>query len=208
MKFTYRKILISQSLKIALLFTFVYFFCACGGSETNNGSEKKEAAQKDSSFINKNNKGSAVIPDSVKGDFNGDGKTEFVWLEPVEQDSAGNCGNHCECLVKFSDASLPLIRLGKDLYGGHLINQGNLNDNGADEFSVVPFGDASEWSACTVYTLKNGKWEQAIEPFSVFGSADDYVSKDPQKKGFAIISVYENSDKEGIVLKTKSVKIK
>jgi len=146
----------------------------------------------------------SLAQDSIKGDFNGDGKMEYAWIESFKTNDSGKCRTGCK--IKFSDKNLPDINLGYDIYGGHLINQGDLNDKAGDEFSVVPYGDASEWSFCAVYSFNKNKWVQIVKPFNVYGSHGNYVKKHPGKKGYLIITEFLQDHGKSISPKDSTVR--
>jgi hypothetical protein len=143
--------------------------------------------------------------DSIKGDFNGDGKAEYAWLSYFEPIPV-TCKN-CDPTIWFSDKSLPAIVL--DLYasGGNLINQGDINDDGADDLSVVPFGDASEWSTCILYSFRNGAWMEPVGRFPVFGAGGDYVDTDSARKGYLQITEYILTEDKGVMPRTRSIRL-
>ncbi len=98
----------------------------------------------------------------IKGDFDGDGKTETATLAgngfPID---SADCLTQCQCIVRFSDSRLPDLTVPR-CYVGHLENEGDLNADGADEIGVLP-----DWfSECkqdySVFTLRDGVWEMAF----------------------------------------------
>ena len=113
---------------------------------------------------------------TIEGDFNGDGKTEQLWIESNNENGAPMC------TIKCSDASIPAITI-DTCFGGHLVFEEDLNGNGSDEFSFIQFGDASEWMSCQLYTFTNGKWCKPIDAFSIygFGVKEDRIRKATKK---------------------------
>jgi hypothetical protein len=134
----------------------------------------------------------------LRGDFNGDDKYEYAWVQLFKYDSLGNCEPSCEQKVVFSDPFISEIKTGRDYYGGSLWNQGDLNKDGADEISLIPFGDASEWSYCALYSFQNGKWFQPIEPFTVYGTGGDYIDQDSIDPEYIYIHSSEYDNERGI----------
>ncbi|MCW3070228.1 MAG: hypothetical protein JWO44_118 [Bacteroidetes bacterium] len=181
-----------------ILFACIALFANCSGHEPGTGQifqpEKADTTSVQAQSVN------LIRGDSVKGDFNGDGKQEYAW---TEHDDSGP-GN---CAIAFSNKMLPRVELGKDLYGGKLMNQGDLDDNGTEEFSVVPYGDAGEWSNCSLYSFVKEKWAEALKSFAVYGSEDDYIEKDPVQKNVVIITEFSYTEKSGISSVHRSVKL-
>jgi len=148
---------------------------------------------------------------SVKGDFNGDGKIDSMWLIPpkittIEQDCKGDCNS----FIKFSDQNIPSIKV-ENCIGGMPTNLGDLNQNGTDEIGLLPEWFSSYWSAYYVWTYINGKWVQAVPPFTTHTNQWDAgvkpIEVDKNKPGYVIIRYSEFSGEE-IVTKSKSLKIK
>lgn len=52
------------------------------------------------------------------------------------------------------------------------------------------------WSGVYVYTNRNGKWVDLVEPFSfwVVGEITDFIRKDDTKKGHVIITEYVDNE--------------
>jgi len=170
------------------LFACAAVLTGCSGHKPDSSRASLQPEQADT---NAAQSGVLIHGDSVKGDFNGDGKEEYGW---AEHDDAGVAS----CAIAFSDKMLLSIDLGKDLYGARLINEGDLDDNGTDELSVVPYGDAGEWSNCSLYSFVDGKWLEALKPFAVYGNGGDYIQKDPKQKNAVIITEFSYSEKSGI----------
>ncbi len=148
--------------------------------------------------------------DSVKGDFNGDGKLETAWLVPPEILENDSCPGGCNSLIKFSDPSIPPITVERCI-GGHPDNLGDLNKNGTDELGISTEWFQGCWNSYNPYTLKNGKWIYAVEPFSTHCNQWEEgvvpIEIDKKKPGHVLIR-YSQSTDEAIVVKTKSVPVK
>jgi hypothetical protein len=157
------------------------------------------------------NKTSGNVPkDAVSGDFNGDGKTEYMWLVPpklIENDM--NCEGNCTSIIQFSDNSIPAIKV-EDCIDGLPVNEGDLNNNGADEIGLLPGWFTSCWHSYLVWTIKNGSWVYAVDPISThcnqWDEGVDAIEKDRKKDGYVIVRYSDISDADFVVL-SKSVKI-
>ncbi len=174
-------------------------------SSSSNGSYNKTNLN----LIPTGQKSTPII--AVKGYFNGDGKIDSMWLIPPKiADNDQECIGDCKSYLKFSDPNIPSIKV-ENCIGGTPTNLGDLNQNGTDEIGLLPEWFSSYWSAYHVWTFINGKWVQAVSPFSTHINQWDKGVKpieiDKTKAGHVIIRYSELSGEE-IVTKSKSVKIK
>jgi hypothetical protein len=151
-----------------------------------------------------------IPKNAIKGDFNGDGAPDYAWLVPPGESECGDCSGNCTSYIKFSDSSIPSIKV-EMCIDGNPDNLGDLNKNGTDEIGLLPGWCTSCWRAYNVYTFKNGKWIFAVAPFSTHCNQWEEGIKpieiDPNKKGNVLIR-YSELTGDDIVTKTKSVQIK
>jgi hypothetical protein len=144
--------------------------------------------------------GGKIPDDAVKGDFNGDGIIDFMWLEILDKKD--------ECKIRFS-GNIPSVIINTCL-GGSPVNQGDLNCDGADEVGLLPMWETSCWKGYFVYTLNQGQWVEAIEPVPThciqWENNISPVVKDSIRKGYVIINYSELTD-EGVEIRTKSLKL-
>ncbi len=153
-----------------------------------------------------------TIPkDAVKGDFNGDGKPEYVWVVgPKIADSGEDCVGKCTIKIVSSNPEIVPVVISNAI-GGTITNLGDLNDNGTDEIGILPEWFTSCWSPYYVYTLANKYWQEVVPSFSTHCNQWEAdvkpIEKAPGKKGFVIIrySAFEN---EEVVTKAKTIPIK
>jgi hypothetical protein len=144
--------------------------------------------------------GAQIPSNTIKGDFNGDGITDYMWLETISKTE--------ECKIRFSSAISPIIV--ESCLGGSPVNEGDLNDDGTDEVGLLPIWESSCWKGYFVYTFKNNTWIEALEPISTHCIQWEKnilpIVKDPTRKGYVFINYSELTD-EGIEVKTKNVKL-
>lgn len=146
--------------------------------------------------------------DSISGDFDGDGKQEYVWLESpdMERDSVRIAKEGIAVYARFSDKKFQFIKFPNHYSGGILMNEGDLDDNGTDELSVIPFGEGS-WAYCCLYTWRYEKWHKPIKCFDVWdGLGDRNIYKDSINRGYVIVNEWYYDEEKGIQLETMSVK--
>ena len=148
--------------------------------------------------------------DSVQGDYNGDGKTEYMWLVPPKiMENDMSCEGNCTSIIQFSDNSIPAIKV-EDCIDGLPVNEGDLNGNGTDEIGVLPGWFTSCWHTYLGWTYKNGQFTYAVEPISThcnqWDKGIDAIEKDREKEGYVIVRYSEITDADFVVL-SKSVKI-
>jgi hypothetical protein len=169
----------------------------------------------DKNLSNKTN--IAPIYEVIFGDYNGDGKLEYMWLEApyikAEEWGEGDRDDYT-CYVKFSDPNIPTLKINAPI--GNILNEGDLNKNGTDEIGFYDPWFTSMWDTYHVWTFKNGKWVNAVESISIHNELleyfdvqlDDIIEIDPKKEGNVIIRYSDYpSEEEGIIHKSKSVKI-
>jgi hypothetical protein len=156
---------------------------------------------------------SNVPKNAVKGDFNGDGKLDYMWLIPPKIKTDGEdpvCIGDCISYIKFSDASIPSIII-ENCIGGGPINHGDLNKDGTDEIGLLPGWFTSCWRDYHVWAFINGEWINAVEPFPTHCNQWDEginpIEIDFNKNGYVIIRYSEFSEDTEKWTKSKSVKI-
>ena len=149
-------------------------------------------------------------PDSISGDYNGDGKAEYMWLETPQVDGTEmDCVGDCTSYIRFSDPKIPSIEV-KNCINGDLKNEGDLNYNRTDEVGLLPGLFTSCWNDYHVWTLIKGEWAQAIKPFPTHCNQWEKgikpVEIDPKHKGFVIIN-FSTNDGTDILTESTSVKV-
>lgn len=155
-----------------------------------------------------------AIPDSttkITGDFNGDGKKENAWVvNPALNQDSSSCKGDCNIQIHFSDTTMPIVSI-QNAINGELNLLGDLNQDGKDEFGILPGNFTGCWNEYHVYTWHVNDWIEAVNSFPVhciqWGDHFPPVSKDSTRKGYAKI-YYSVNTEDGIRIKTKSVPLK
>lgn len=101
-----------------------------------------------------------------QGDYNGDSTREKMWLRR-EKDTPDRASWSS---IRFSDPGIPVLPV-QSCIGGVPRNEGDLDGDGADEISLLPWWYQSRFTGFRVYTLKNGRWYHLIS--SVYCSRFD-----------------------------------
>ncbi|KAA5826443.1 hypothetical protein FPF71_06400 [Algibacter amylolyticus] len=163
----------------------------------------------------------------ISGDFNGDGKKEYAWIETPQRlvDSEyiideskleegefhvlyGDFIGGAKSVIHFSNKTIWPITL--DTANGELSNIGDLNDDGSDNICVYTSGGRS--SALRVINANNYYKPNLIEPLFVNRNIYDSVQKEDmlEKISNKLIRVTYStfSEKGEYELITKEIKLK
>jgi hypothetical protein len=150
-----------------------------------------------------------VLKEAVRGDFDGDGHAEYVWLAAPEVTDEMECKGGCTSYLRFSEAALPAIEQ-LNCIGGQPENLGDLNGNGGDEIGLLPEWFTSCWADYYVFTYRAGKWERLVKPFSTHCNQWEAdvkpIEKDPAHSGHVLIRYTDFADTT-FAVQTKSVPV-
>lgn len=200
----------------SLFILAILLFCSCKNINNNGSStvdEKDEKVKSDSvtdkTLVKQSE--NIISKDTIKGDFNGDGIFEYMWLVTPKIASDGmSCVGDCTSFIKFSDTKIPSIKVPSCIQG-ELNNLGDLNNDKSDEIGLLPSWFTSCWKNYNVWTLKNNSWAFAVNPFPTHCKQWEEnvipIEIDHNKKGYVIIHYSEHTG-EDIITKTKSVPVK
>ncbi len=129
----------------------------------------------------------ASIPeDAVYGDFDGDGRKEYLWVE-CKYDADGIFST-TPILLRSNNKKLDKSAHWKAGLGGVMLeNVGRLNTYRNDCLQVAPFGQSTWMSACGI-RWNGKKWVTVVKPFQIWTGNDEYKRIYPSKRaGYAII---------------------
>ena len=164
----------------------------------------------DGNLAKRNSSSSNIPQGAVKGDYNGDGEYEYMWLEePKLTADESDCVGSCAGYIKFSNSRISDIKV-EDCINGFPVNEGDLNGNGTDEIGLLPGWFQSCWRGYFVWTYKNGNWIYAVDPITthcdLWDSGVEPIAIDRNKPGFVLIHYSEHTG-EDIITLSKSVRI-
>ncbi len=179
--------------------------------------EENSIATSDNAIVEEDDEDDVLVEKSAAsadgiGDFNGDGNTETCWLQtPKFQAEEMDCIGDCNCFIKFSDQSIPAIKI-DNCIGGKPEILGDLDGNGTTEIGILPEWWTSCWHDYLVYTFANGKWQLFVDPIithcNLFEelevSGEPIIKKISDSKFIVHYSEFDESMSD-IVSKTKTV---
>ncbi len=149
-----------------------------------------------------------TIGEKIQGDFNGNGQADVATAIKIKEGKGNPVedGTPDEYEIQFSGDSLKSINVGCcDI---RLINEGDLNNDGADEISVFQAPMNGCTYSMTTYSFINGTWKQIVATFLIPTGCDNISDDDLQKRIFKennIIYYYDTdpNDENGLLLKKK-----
>jgi hypothetical protein len=126
--------------------------------------------------------GRAFVGDSIQGDWIGNKKGVSGKLIRSKE-GVGNPvdgGTQDEWTIVFSSNEMKPFPIG--CCDAVLINEGDLNSDGADELSIyqAPLNGCAH--RFTTYTFRNGYWKVIIEPFLIPGGCDGWNADELQER--------------------------
>ncbi len=143
-----------HNLTTLLLLALISFSC--------NGQAKKDTKSAPSSTTS-----ASVVGKRIDGDFDGDKIIESAFCNKIKDESGNPMedGESAEYEVKFSSDKLKSLNVGCCEF--ILVNEGDLNGDGKDEFSIFQ----NNMNGCAievrVLTYSKNKWKDLIEPFLI-----------------------------------------
>lgn len=188
---------------LLLLAAISAFYFFRNKNQTNLTPNSIEPAQIEKNKVKKDDKSTKgnknnVINENL-GDYNGDGVDEIMELESPEivDGEGGKCRGGCDCRIQFSNKNIEPIFI-KNCIGGKPKNEGDLNNDGSDEISIIPSWFQSGLTTLILFQNVNGKWKKHEFPFHIAARQNwtDLIRKDPKNPGYIIV-VQCNDDADG-----------
>lgn len=145
--------------------------------------------------------------DTIKGDFNGDGKIDYAYSEsnPAEYYSLNEVDDGKLNNIAFSNPTIPAIET--EFQIERLTNEGDLNGDGIDE---IGFNQRAISRICgyTVYSLsRTNQWKELLRiGYDALNPPSDVCRPDPHRPGYVIAQTAEWEDGESTLIE-KTVKI-
>lgn len=146
--------------------------------------------------------------DTIKGDFNGDGKIEYAYSEsnPAEYYSLDEVDDGKLNNITFSNPTIPAIET--EFQIERLTNEGDLNGDSMDE---IGFNQRAISRICvyTVYSLSHtNQWKELLRiDYDALNPPSDVCRPDPNRPGYVIVQTVEWEDGESTPIE-KMVRIK
>jgi hypothetical protein len=174
-----------------------------------------QSSQQKKSTIDKAKKGGkkpsgmVAIGKKIQGDFNGDGEPDFATAVKVKE-GRGNPvedGTADEYEIRFSGNKMKSIEAG--CCEIRLVNEGDLDNDGADEISIFQAPMNGCTSEMTTYSFANSRWKQVVETFLIPTGCERISDRDLQKRVFkenGTVYYYsiDPNDEEGKLVKKKN----
>ncbi|SHM61903.1 hypothetical protein [Flavobacterium chilense] len=153
-----------------------------------------------------------LVGEKIEGDFDGDGKNELATVTKTKEGKGNPIedGTPDEYTISFSNSLLKPIIIG--CCDAQLINEGDLNNDGKDEFSVFQAPMNGCTYSMTTYSLKDSNWKQIIEPFLISTGCDTVTPEDLQKRIFienkTVFKMETDPNDENLKLVRKKIDLK
>jgi hypothetical protein len=177
--------------------------------DEKTGRIKINTAQVSYEVPNAWNSNENIPENAVIGDFDGDGKMEYMRLTTTRKEGLDDG----TCTIHFSNPFIPSIQPDVGCVWGIPENLGDLDNDITNEIWLDPLRFTSCWSNYYVWTLKNNKRVYLVDPISIHCNLREEgkkpIQKDTNKQGYVIIN-YSNEDFDSdnfLETETKSLKV-
>lgn len=135
------------------------------------------------------NRKKKIPSDAIRGDFDGDGTIDHVWIEGKFDEDGYAIG---ELRLASDRENLKGLTWGSSR-GVLLINVGDLNGSNRDFLGCIPLYD-STWTSYELYAFRNGRWNSMLKPFGVWlGDEDTNRVWKSDRKGYVEIKCHDMS---------------
>ena len=205
-------------MKKLIILPVLFIFVCCSQKSKTEGINP-EISKKDSVSVKTESKTSQekktsklLVGTKIEGDFDGDGKNEFATVTKTKQGEGNPIedGTPDEYTISFSNPSLKAIPI--NCCEATLINEGDLNNDGKDDFSVFQAPMNGCTYTMTTYSLQNSEWKQIVETFSVPTGCDGFTAEDLQNSIFienkTVFKMERDPNDESLKLIRKKIELK
>lgn len=161
---------------------------------------------KESDEITDKNVSMRKVPkDAIRGDFDGDGQIDHVWISAKydEYDFATT-----PLTLKSDNPKLEGLKWRSGFKGVILVNLGDLNNSHRDFLGAIPHGD-SVWVSFETYGFKDLHWKKVIPSFTAWLGDDVLERVQPSsRKGYVWIRENDMNDADDMwTSKDREVKL-
>ena len=153
-----------------------------------------------------------TVGTKIEGDFTGNNQPEYAEAlkTKVAIGNPAEDGSPAEYTIVFGNKNLNPISAG--CCGIQLVNEGDLNGDGADELSLYQAPANGCTYTMTTYTHKGGKWAKLFETFGIPTACEEITQDDIQKRVFiedGKLYIYETDiNDENFKLVRKEIELK
>lgn len=196
--------------KAAYILGLTLVLLAC--KQKNNEDKKNVPVKQDVVIAPIKTPALSAIGNKIYGDFDGDGKADLATAIKIKEGKGNPIedGTADEYKIQFSGTQLTALNTG--CCEIRLINEGDLNNDGADDLSIYQAPMNGCTYSITTYSFTNGVWKQIIETFLIPTACNYLSDADLQKRVFKendIVYYYntDQNDENGKLIK-KRVTIK
>ena len=174
-----------------ICFTIVSFLVFSCNTKNNNEittssstAKSIDTAKSETKSIQPEKTGRILIGPKIEGDFDGDGKDEFAIITQTKQGEGNPVedGTPDEYAISFSNKELKPILIG--CCEAQLINEGDLNQDGKEDFSVYQAPMNGTVYEMTTYSHQNSNWKQIVETFLIPTAHQELNNEELQKRVF------------------------
>ena len=173
-----------------IYFTTVSFFVFSCNTKNNNEittsstTKRIDPAKSETKSIQPEKTNRILIGSKIEGDFDGDSKDEFAIITQTKQGEGNPVedGTPDEYTISFSNKKLKPIIIG--CCEAQLINEGDLNQDGKEDFSVYQAPMNGTVYEMTTYSLQDSNWKQIIETFLIPTAHEEMNNEDLQNRVF------------------------
>jgi hypothetical protein len=168
------------------------FLAACGNSsDSNSGCDRPQNL--------------VLLGKKVQGDFNGDCKIEslevYMAKEGFGHPQTDSVYEYNLFKFRCSDKGIQLPDDISNYPHPQLVNEGDLNNDGSDELSIIDYSTNGTQVDMKVYSFDGKKWKQILSPTIEPGVGTDITLDELQKRVYLKDGkiCYMNSDVNGIL---------